>query len=87
MAVAQHRYYREIAGTMTLFYYGFSLALSLALGIAIGGAWVRDNQFGVWTRRVIAILAVTIVGFGLILGWAVATWMTFVLNSASGRVP
>ena len=37
---------------MNFFYYGFSMALSIALGIAIGNAWVRDHDYGVWTREV-----------------------------------
>ena len=72
---------------MTLFYYGFSMALSVALGIAIGNAWVRDHDYGVWTRKTIAVLTIVVVAFGLILGWAMATWLTWALNSGSVRAP
>ena len=72
---------------MTLFYYGFSMALAIALGIAIGNAWVRDHDFGVWTRKVVIVLTIATLAFGLILGWGMATWLSWALNSGSVRAP
>jgi len=72
---------------MKLFYYGFSMALSIALGVAIGNAWVRDHDYGVWTRKFASILTIIVIAFGLILGWAMETWLTWAFNSSSVRVP
>ena len=72
---------------MNLFYYGFSMALAIALGIAIGNAWVRDHDYGVWTRKVVIDLTITTLAFGLVLGWGMATWLSWALNSGSVRAP
>lgn len=85
MAPAQLRYYRDV--TMTLFSYVFGMALSIALGAAIGGAYVRDHYYGVWTRNVVIVLSTIVVVFGIIFGWAIATWLNWALNSASVRAP
>ncbi len=87
MASAQHRYYRDVTSRMTLFSYAFGMALSIALGAAIGNAWVREHYYGVWTRNVVIVLAVIVVAFGLILGWAMATWLNWALSSWSVRAP
>ena len=34
---------------MTIFAYGFGMAISIALAVAIGNAWVREHRKGVWT--------------------------------------
>lgn len=72
---------------MTFFYYGFAMALSIALGVAIGNAWVRDHDYGVWTRKVVIVLAVSVLAFGLVLGWGMETWLNWALNSGSVRAP
>ncbi len=72
---------------MTLFYYAFSMALSIALGVAIAGAWVREHDYGVWTRKVLIVATITCVAFGLILGWGMDTWLSWALNSGSVRAP
>jgi hypothetical protein len=68
---------------MTIFSYTFAMAISIALGIAIGTAYVREHYYGVWTRKTIAVLTAIVIAFGLILGWAISTWLTWALSSGS----
>ena len=70
---------------MTAFFYGFGLAIALAMGIAIGNAWVRDHRNGVWTiPMVLGVLAVAIV-IGVTIGWSLVEYFAFYTASASGR--
>jgi MFS family permease len=71
---------------MTLFSYGFGMAMSFAITIAIGNAWARDHRRGVWTISMVAILIVTGVILGVLFGWSLNTYLNFVSASATGRI-
>jgi len=66
---------------VTLFFYLFSLALGIGLGIATGGAWVREHRHGVWDRRAIVVVAVVSVAFGLAVGWGLDTYAAYVRST------
>jgi Na+-driven multidrug efflux pump len=70
---------------MTLFYYGFGMALSIAMSIAIGNAWVRENRHGKWDRQTITTVAIGAVVFGVIVGWALQTYLTFAFATQTQR--
>lgn len=70
---------------MTVFFYGFGVALALAITLAIGGAWVREHRNGVWTLPMIAGVVVTALVLGIAIGWAFVEYYAFYTSSATGR--
>ena len=70
---------------MTLFFYGFSVALGLALGFTTANAWVREHRNGRWSRRAIAIVVLVSAGFALLLGWGIDTFAAFAQLTESAR--
>ena len=72
--------------TMTTFCYGFGLAISGALTIAIGNAWVREHRNGVWTIPMLASAGAVAIAFGLVVGWSLVQYFILVAASAAGRM-
>ncbi len=70
---------------MTIFCYGFGIALAGALGVAIGNAWMHDHRNGVWTLRAIATVTAAALALGTLIGWALLQYLAFVAASAAGR--
>jgi hypothetical protein len=71
---------------MTIFFYGFGLALAFAICIAVGNAWVREHRNGVWTiPMVIGVIAVALV-LGVTIGWAFVQYFAFYNASATSRM-
>jgi Na+-driven multidrug efflux pump len=70
---------------MIFFYYGFGLALGIALSIAVGGAYVREHRWGVWDRTAITTVAIAAVVIGVVVGWALQEWLTWVFAAQNQR--
>ncbi len=71
---------------MTIFAYGFGMAISIALATAIGNAWVREHRNGVWTLTMAGTVATVAVLFGVAVGWGLAQYFAFIAESATGRM-
>ena len=71
---------------MTIFSYGFGVAMSFAIVIAIGNAWAREHRRGVWTIGMVATLIVAGAALGALVGWSLNTYLNFVAASATGRM-
>ena len=71
---------------MTVFSYGFGFAISIAMGIAIGSSWVRDNRAGVWSKKLAFSITISVLLFGIILGWAIDTWLSWAFSAPGHRV-
>jgi hypothetical protein len=71
---------------MTTFCYGFGIAISLAMALAIGNAWVNDHRKGVWTFPMIATLVAFALLAGICVGWALQQYFAFVAASQTGRM-
>jgi hypothetical protein len=71
---------------MIVFFYGFGIALGIAISLAIGNAWVREHRNGVWTiPMVIGVIAIALV-LGVAVGWALVQYFAFYNASAGSRV-
>jgi len=71
---------------MMLFCYGFGMAFSIALAVAIASAWVKEHRNGVWTPKMIANVAAAAVALGLTVGWSLVQYFTLIAASAAGRI-
>jgi hypothetical protein len=70
---------------MVIFCYGFGVALAVAFGIAIGNAWIRDHRIGIWDRKTAFAIVGTSIVLGVIVGWALQQYLTFVFLSQTTR--
>lgn len=75
-----------MSSSMTVFCFGFGVAIAAALTIAIGNAWVKEHRNGVWTMNMIATAAAIAIVFGVTVGWALVQYFTLIAASAAGRV-
>ncbi|MGA7571789.1 MAG: hypothetical protein WBG27_15115 [Candidatus Aquilonibacter sp.] len=71
---------------MTIFAYGFGMAISIALAVAIGNAWVREHRKGVWTLTMAGTVTALALFLGVAIGWGLAQYFAFVAESATGRM-
>ncbi|HTU69660.1 MAG TPA: hypothetical protein VMF11_05005 [Candidatus Baltobacteraceae bacterium] len=71
---------------MTIFAYGFGIAISVAMALAIGNSWVRDHRNGVWTMSMAARLVAGAIAFGIAVGWCLQQYFAFLAASAAGRM-
>jgi len=71
---------------VTTFSYGFGLAISIALTLAISNAWVKEHRNGVWTLGMIAGASAIALALGATVGWALQQYLAFYAASATGRI-
>jgi hypothetical protein len=71
---------------MTTFSYAFGVAISIAMALAIGNAWVREHRNGVWTLPMAAGVVIAGVAVGIAVGWSLQQYLAFVAASATGRI-
>ncbi len=71
---------------MTIFSYAFGVAISIAMALAIGNAWVREHRNGVWTLPMAAAVAIVGIAIGVAVGWSLQQYLAFVQASATGRI-
>jgi Na+-translocating ferredoxin:NAD+ oxidoreductase RnfA subunit len=71
---------------MNAFFYGFGLALALAITLAVGNAWVREHRNGVWTvPMIVGVVAIALV-LGTAIGWAFVQYFAFYNAAATSRM-
>jgi Na+-driven multidrug efflux pump len=70
---------------MIFFYYGFGLALSIALTIATGSAWIREHRNGRWDNRSRITLALVAIVLGILVGWGLQEWLSFAFATQTQR--
>ena len=63
---------------MTLFFYLFSVAFGIGVGIFTSRAWINDHRQGKWSLRAIVIVAIVSVTLGLAVGWGLDTYAAYV---------
>lgn len=71
---------------VTIFSYAFGVAISIAMALAIGNAWVREHRNGVWTLPMAAAVAIVGIAIGVAVGWSLQQYLAFVQASATGRI-